>query len=111
MLYVNDIHKCSDKLKFYVFADDANILYANKNVKALEITLIAELQKLHDWLTANKLALNIKKQNFAIFYSYQKRLAYQPKIFIFDNEKNRNVTLESKVYIKYLGVLIDKNPS
>ena len=28
---------------------------------------------------------------------------------MFDNEKNRNVTLESKNYIKYLGVLIDKN--
>ena len=28
---------------------------------------------------------------------------------MFDNEKNGNVTLESKNYIKYLGVLVDKN--
>ena len=42
---------------------------------------------------------------------FQKQLAYQPKICMFDNEQNKYVDLESKVYIKYLGVLIDKNLS
>ena len=32
-------------------------------------------------------------------------------ICMFDNEQNKYVDLESKVYIKYLGVLIDKNLS
>ena len=30
---------------------------------------------------------------------------------MFDNEQNKYVDLESKVYMKYLGVLIDKNLS
>ena len=30
---------------------------------------------------------------------------------MFDNEKNKYVRLESKVYLKYLGVLIDQNLS
>ena len=30
---------------------------------------------------------------------------------MFDNEQNKYIDLESKVYIKYLGVLIDKNLS
>ena len=30
---------------------------------------------------------------------------------MFDNEQNKYVDLESKVYVKYLGVLIDKNLS
>ena len=30
---------------------------------------------------------------------------------MFDNEKNKFVRFESKVYIKYLGVLIDQNLS
>ena len=38
--YVNDIHKCSNKLRFYLFADDTNILYADK---ALETTINIEL--------------------------------------------------------------------
>ena len=31
------------------------------------------------------------------------------KTNMFDNKRNRNVTLESKYYIKYLGALVDKN--
>ena len=60
LLYVNDIHKCSNKLRFYLFADDTNILYADKNVKALETTITFELGKFYVWLIANKLTLNIK---------------------------------------------------
>ena len=61
LLYVNDIHRCSNKLRFYLFADDTNILYADKNLKDLETTVNNELQNLYNWLTANKLTLNIKK--------------------------------------------------
>ena len=41
LLYINDIHLSSDKLKFYLFADDINILYADKNLKAIEQTVNA----------------------------------------------------------------------
>ena len=61
LLYVNDIHRCSNKLRSYLFADDTNILCADKNVKNLETTVNNELQNLYNWLTANKLTLNIKK--------------------------------------------------
>ena len=40
-------------------------------------------------MTANKLILNINKSNFVIFHPYQKRLSYQPKLCMFDNEKNK----------------------
>ena len=101
LLYVNDIHKCSNKLRFYLFADDTNILYADKNVKALEITINIELQKFYVWLTANKLTLNIKKLKFLLFHPYQKQLAYQPKFACLTMSKiNMFSDLESKVYIK-----------
>ena len=109
LLYVNDIHQCSNKLKFYLCADDTSILYADKNLKSLENTVNIELRNLHDWLTSNKLTLNTSKTNFLIFHPYQKRDTYHPNLYMFDNEKNRSVTLESKNYIKYLSVLIEKN--
>ena len=60
-VHVNDIHRCSNKFRFYrLFADDTNILYADKNLKDLETTVNNELQNLYNWLTANKLTLNIK---------------------------------------------------
>ena len=101
LVYVNDIHRCSNKLRFYLFEDDTNILYADKTLKDLETIVNNDLQNLYDWLTANKLTVNINKSNFVIFPPYEKRLAYQVAF----------CSLESNVYIKYLGVLIDKNLS
>lgn len=43
------------------------------------------------------------------FHPYQKRVTFQPKFYMFENEKNGNVTRESKNYIEYLGVLVDEN--
>ena len=42
---------------------------------------------------------------------HRKRLAYQPKLCMFDNVKNKYVGPQSRVHIKYLGVLIDHNLS
>ena len=55
LLYINDIHLCSNKLQFFLFADDTNFLYADKDHKSSEQTVNAELNNLHDWLTTNKL--------------------------------------------------------
>ena len=109
LIYINDIQECSEMLKVFLFADDTNILYADKNLRSLELIVNQELCKLYDWLTANKLTLNIKKSNFVIFSPVQKKFTYQPKIMIFDNEQNKNVALECKEFIKYLGILIDSH--
>ena len=111
LIYVNDIQESSDKLKFFLFADDTNAVYADKNLKSLESTVNQELCKLFDWLTANKLTLNIKKTNFVIFRPAQRELTYQPEIMIFDNDQNKNVALECKEFVRYLGIIIDNNLS
>ena len=98
IIYINDIQECSDKLQFFLFADDTNILYADSNVKSLEETVNQELCKLYmcDWLTAYKLILNIQKTNFVIFCPAQREFTVQPNFMIFDNEKNKHVSLERK---------------
>ena len=74
LIYVNDIQESSDKLKFhFLFADDTIAVYADKNLKSLESTVNQELCKLFDWLTANKLTLNIKKTNFVILRPAQRQ--------------------------------------
>jgi len=94
-----------------MFADDTNILYADKNLRSMEFIVNQELCKLYDWLTASKLTMNIKKRNFVIFSPAQRKFTYQPKIVMFDNEQNKNVALECKEFIKYLGILIDNDLS
>ena len=71
-----DEHKASNKLEFFLFADVTNLLHANKNLRSLETVMNDELLKIVDWLTANKLSLNVKKTNYIIFHPYQKRLNY-----------------------------------
>ena len=48
------------KFMFYLFADDTSILYGNKNLKSLEWEVNVELNKLCEWLTANKLTLMLR---------------------------------------------------
>ena len=45
LLYINDVS--FDKLNFYLFADDTNILYANKSLKSLEQIVNQELCNLY----------------------------------------------------------------
>ena len=111
LICINDITKASSKLKFFLFADDTNLLYANKNLKTLENTVNTELIKLCDWLTANKLTLNIKKSNFVLFRTCQKRITTPVNIRLFDNDTGQYVDLDNKGCVKYLGGLIDSHLS
>ena len=101
LLYVNDIYRSSAKLAFYLFADDTNLLYADKNLGTLELVVNSELHNVYEWLTANKLTLNIKKSNFITFHPYQKKIHYQVILRIFDNDSQTFLPLEQKSYVKY----------
>ena len=109
LLYVNDLCRSSDKLSFYLFADDTNLLYADREINSLERVVNAELSKVQEWLVANKLTLNAKKSNFVIFHPYQKKIDRDVMINIFDIHTKEFVLLDQKTYIKYLGILIDSN--
>ena len=93
------------------FADDTNLLYANKNLKSLEKTVNNELVRVSDWLNANKLTLNAKKSNFVIFCPHQRKMDHSVNILMFDNSNHILTSLECKDHVKYLGVLLDSHLS
>ena len=109
LLYVNDLCRSSDKLSLYLFADDTNLLYADRDINSLERVVNAKLSKVQEWLVTNKLTLNAKKSNFVIFHPYQEKLDRDVILKIFDFHTNEFVLLDQKTYIKYLGILIDLN--
>ena len=84
-----------------MFADDSNLFYSHKKLQTLELTINNELGKIHEWLCANKLSLNIKKSNFTLFHPPQKKL--NATIILCLNDK----TLSQIKSTKYLGVLMD----
>lgn len=77
-------------------------------MKSLETVVNNELKNVCHWLNANKLTINAKKSNFVVFRPAQKRIYHQPCIRIPDNN-NGFALLECKDYVKFSGVLIDKN--
>ena len=111
LVYVNDIYMASDKLTFYLFADDTNLLYADKNPKSLKTIVNCELFKVVDWLIANKLSLNIKKTNYIIFHPYQKCINFNIRIKAYDSRTKTFFDLERKDHVKYLGIIIDRHLS
>ena len=72
LIYTNDIHKCSEIFDFHLFADDTNLIYADKSLKSLEAVVNNELVNASHWLNANKLTLNTKKSNFVIFRPHKR---------------------------------------
>ena len=62
LLYVNDLCR-SDKLSFYLFADDTNLLCADRDINSLERVVNAELSKVQECLVTNKLT-KCQKEKF-----------------------------------------------
>ena len=93
------VRRSSDKLSFYLFADDTNLLYADRDIYSLERVVIAELRKVQEWLVANKLTLNAKKSNFVIFHSYQKKLDRDVILKMFDIHTNEFVLLDQNISV------------
>ena len=69
LIYINYIYKSSQILQFRLFADDTSILLANKNLDVLEQVVNSELEKVSEWLLANRLSLTASKSNFLLVSS------------------------------------------
>ena len=95
LLYINDMPKCSNILEFHLFADDTHLF--------LETDLNIELEKVSQWLYANKLYLNTDKTNFVVFHSPQRRIMHNMNLRIF------NTSIKSDTRVKYLGLILDSN--
>ena len=72
LLYVNDLCKVSKVLDMILFAEDTNIFYSHKDPDYLMETMNSELNKLTNWIQANKPSINVKKSDFVIFKPRQK---------------------------------------
>jgi len=74
LIYNNDIYQPSNKLGFYLFADDPNLLYADNDLKPLETADNYELNNDCHWLDANKLTINARNQTLSYLGQSKKDL-------------------------------------
>ena len=101
--YINDMPKCSNILEFHLFGDDSNLFLNSPNILNLETNLNVELEKVSQWLYANKLSLNIEKTSFVVFHSPQRRIAHKLNLSI------SNTSVKSDNQVKDLGLIFDSN--
>ena len=101
LLYINDMCNSSSILNFTQFADDTTITHSGPNLEVLTNEIERELEKVLDWLLANKLIINLTKTHTMLFTN--KRV--ERKITI----KANNTNLEQKAECKFLGVIVDEN--
>ena len=99
LIYINDLPSVTPIFHMLMYADDTT-LYCNLNGVNFEVTINNELSKISEWLSSNKLSLNIKKTKFMVFHTPQRRVNY-PVL------KLNNVNIERVSQFNFLGVVIN----
>ena len=105
LLYINDLNQAIKFCKVHHFADDTNLLYLGKSIKRFNKLVDYDLKYLLYWLNANKISLNFKKTELAVFKSKRKQFDDEIKLKL---SRKRLFPTDS---VKYLGVKIDGNLS
>ena len=90
----------SDAFLSVLFADDSNLFISGHDIETLCNKINEDLEKIQEWLCANKLSLNIMKTHYMVFTSRNKCVS---DIDI----KINNVSIERVYVTKFLGILID----
>ena len=102
ILYINDLPNISDKVRFILYADDANIVITAET--EAEIISIYEnfCGDLVKWVNVNGLFLNIKKTHYMIFTRRRHSLlnSYEPYV--------GDTMIDRKKVARFLGVLLDE---
>ena len=86
-----------------LFADDTSIFYSHSDPSCLQSILNEELQNFDVWLKCNKLSVNVKKTNYIVFKSRQKKLDYNFSLSF------RNQSLKQSNVVKFLSVYLDEH--
>ena len=99
VIYINDIPEVHKLAKFILYADDANIIIYGKDTVEIKNKFDTLSKALEVWVSANGLALNLKKTNYMVFSRQKIDLPFSPTI--------SNYHIERKECARFLGVIID----
>ena len=127
IIFINDLHRASDKALSILFADDFSPCFAHNNLEELNKMVNLELSKICRWYSANKLALHPDKSKFILFKSPYDKLEQLPSyndkpyfpLYLNMNDENEfNITKLKMIKsipnsedsnVRVLGVLLDQD--
>ena len=103
---MNDMPYSLTKVKVSVYADDTSLTYSDVKLDNVTQVSNSELEKLKEWLQANKLSLNIDKTTSMIIGTNRK-LTDENGENLLPNFTLDGEPIQHKNATKYLGVQID----
>jgi sarcosine oxidase/L-pipecolate oxidase len=86
LCYINDIYTAT-KLATFLFADDTTCLAEHSNLSELVKFVNIELNKLANWLRANKMSVNISKTTYILFHARGKNVNLDNFDVVFDSNE------------------------
>jgi exonuclease III len=101
LIYINDIFGIEFRGILQLFADDAVLTYSEDTVEELRESMLHDLHLLLEWMTKNRLTMNIDKTKFVVF-SLGTSTAVE-----FNEISFRGQAINRVNSYKYLGLHID----
>ena len=106
VLLINDLEFQLKYSQIILYADDAVIYFADKDVGSIQERLNADLKCISNWFSDNNLIVNLKKSKTeCVLFGTHKKTARSENFMI---KMNGTQITESHAY-EYLGVIMDKN--
>ena len=105
LIYVNDFSSCITKGKTIMFANDTNLFFSENCYERVFKVANAELKSVDNWLTANKLSLNINKTNYIVFRTPHYKLPDQHTLQL------RKKHIKRVASLKFLGIIVHEHLS
>ena len=104
LIFINDIPRASD-LGTWLFADDTALLASAESLSLLESQMNHEVDKVQNWLLANKLSVHyVDKTQYILV---QKNPYYRVDDDLFELKMGNNIIARTKTY-RYLGMIVDE---
>ena len=116
LIYINDISNASRAFHAILFADDTNLLgtmstfytFAPKSKQDFDVLsnrINFELSKISDWLSINKLSLNVDKTKYMIFHNRQRKVDSYNQLSL----KINDTPIKQTPTFNFLGIVINEN--
>ena len=108
---INDLYLASSKFESILYADDTTLISSLctfnynplSNDDNVTNNINFELNKVHNWLVANKLSLNVSKTKFMVFSFPQRKLDLNINLKIVDTY------IERTTEFNFLGLTVNEN--
>ena len=100
LFYINDLPSVSNSMKTVLYADDTTIISSNTNIAHLNDNLNRDLERIYQWMCANRLSINFSK-TVAMLFTTRSSNIQLGEISI------NNETIQFHNEIKFLGVHFD----